>query len=230
MSSWQRSSRIEVTTPSSLQADSARLGVELDAAAAAKLLMLAAELAEWNRKFNLTSIDDDRTVTHHLLDSLSLMPYLRGRRIADIGTGAGFPGLPLAIVEASRTGSERQFVLIDSTRKKLTFVEHMVAKLELSNVTTVHARAEQYRPPQLFDSVVARALAKLDQFVRFAGHLCAPDGRLLAMKGRVVEAEIQAIPRGWRILVTHRVAVPGLEAERHIIELGRVQSVRRNPV
>lgn len=214
-----------MVTASSLQADSSRLGVELDPAAAEGLLVLAAELAEWNRKFNLTSIDDERTVTHHLLDSLAVGPYLQGQRIADVGTGAGFPGIPLALAYPGR-----EFVLIDATRKKLGFVEHVAAKLGLRNVTAVHARAEQYRPPQLFDSVVARALARLDQFVRYAGHLCAPAGRLLAMKGRLDEAEMKSVPRGWRIVATHRVTVPGLDAERHVVELARVQPRRGNPV
>ena len=214
-----------MATAASLQADSARLGVELDPAAAQGLLVLAAELAEWNRRFNLTSIDDERTVTHHLLDSLAVGPYLKGLRIADVGTGAGFPGIPLALAYP-----ERQFVLIDATRKKLGFVEHVAAKLGLRNVTAVHARAEQYRPPLLFDSVVARALAKLDQFVRYAGHLCAPAGRLLAMKGRLDEAEMKSVPHGWRIVATHRVSVPGLDAERHVVELARVQPGRGNPV
>jgi 16S rRNA (guanine527-N7)-methyltransferase len=214
-----------VATAASLQADSARLGVRLEPAAAEALLALATELAEWNRRFNLTSIDDERTATHHLLDSLAVGPYLKGQRIADVGTGAGFPGIPLALAYPGR-----EFVLIDATRKKLGFVEHVVAKLGLRNVTAVHARAEQYRPPQLFDSVVARALARLDRFVRFAGHLCAPAGRLLAMKGRLDEAEMKSVPRDWRIVATHRVAVPGLDAERHVVELARVQPQRGNPV
>jgi 16S rRNA (guanine527-N7)-methyltransferase len=205
-----------VTTPSSLQADSARQGVGLDAAAAEKLLVLAAELAEWNQKFNLTSIADDRTHTHHLLDSLSVGPYLKGQRIVDVGTGAGFPGIPLAVAYP-----EREFLLIDATRKKLSFVDHVAAKLELKNVATLHTRAEQYRPPQKFDSVVARALSKLGPFVTYAGHLCAPGGRLLAMKGRVLEEEVAAIPRSWKVVAAHRVEVPGLEAERHIVELAR---------
>jgi len=205
-----------VTTPSSLQADSARLGVELDAAAAGKLLMLATELAEWNRKFNLTSIPEERTVTHHLLDSLSVGPYLQGKRIVDVGTGAGFPGIPLALAYP-----EREFLLIDATRKKLGFVEHAIARLELKNVTTLHTRAEQYRPPQRFERVVARALAKLGQFVAHTGHLCVPGGRILAMKGHVLGAELAAIPRGWKVVAVHRVEVPGLEAERHIVELAR---------
>ena len=178
--------------------------------------MLATELAEWNQKFNLTSIADERTVTHHVLDSLSVGPFLAGQRILDIGTGAGFPGIPLAAAYPAR-----EFLLIDATRKKLGFVDHVIAKLGLTNVTTLHTRAEQYRPAQKFDSVLARALAKLGQFVAYAGPLCAHEGRLLAMKGHIVGEEMGAIPRGWKVIATHRVEVPGLRAERHIVELAR---------
>jgi 16S rRNA (guanine527-N7)-methyltransferase len=205
-----------LATPSSLLADSARLGVELTAAGAEKLFVLAAELAEWNRKFNLTSIPDEQTLTHHILDSLSAGPYLKGRRTADVGTGAGFPGIPLAVAYP-----EREFLLIDATRKKLGFVDHVIAKLELKNCATLHVRAEQYRPPQKFDTVISRALAKLDKFIGYAGHLCAPGGRLLAMKGRLAEDEMRALPRGWKVVATHRVEIPGLDAERHIVELAR---------
>jgi 16S rRNA (guanine527-N7)-methyltransferase len=214
-----------VATVSSLQADSGRLGVALDADAVEKLFVLAAELAEWNQKFNLTSIADELTVTHHLLDSLSLAPHLKGRRVVDVGTGAGFPGLPLAIACPAH-----EYVLIDATRKKLGFVDHMVARLGLQNVSTVHTRAESYKPSQLFDSVMARAVAKIDRFIHYAERLCAPGGRILAMKGRIDETELRSVPRGWQTVAIHRIEVPGLEAERHIVELTRVQSVRGNPV
>jgi 16S rRNA (guanine527-N7)-methyltransferase len=153
----------------------------------------------------------------HLLDSLSVQPFLRGARIADVGTGAGFPGLPLAIANpASR------FCLIEATGKKARFVAETTARLALGNVEVVHSRAEVFRPAQTFDTVVARAVASLAGFIAYAGHLCAPDGRLLAMKGKRPDAELAALPKSFAAAV-HRVKLPGLDDERHIVELSRVR-------
>jgi 16S rRNA (guanine527-N7)-methyltransferase len=150
----------------------------------------------------------------HVLDSLSLQPYLRGARMADVGTGAGFPGLPLAIVNPGR-----RFSLIEATGKKARFVAQTAERIGLSNVEIVHARAETYRPFDLFDIVMARALSSLADFVAYAGHLCAPEGRLLAMKGKRPEEEISALPKSFRVLAIHRLKLPGLDDERHLVEL-----------
>jgi 16S rRNA (guanine527-N7)-methyltransferase len=200
-----------------LQAGALELGVTLDPGQVAQLMTLLGELRQWNERFNLTAIRDPaEMVTKHLLDSLSVQPWLRGERIADVGTGAGFPGLPLAVVNPAR-----RFALIESTGKKARFVQHAAARLGLANVEVVSARAESFRPRQPFDCVVCRAVGKLADFVRFAGHLCARDGRLLAMKGQYPHGEIDDLPRGWRVAGVHRVKVPGLEAERHVVELAR---------
>ena len=129
----------------------------------------------------------------HLLDSLAVRAHLRGLAVADVGSGAGFPGLPLAIADP-----DRRFTLVESTGKKAKFLSHVVARLELPNVEVVPLRAESYKPPRPFDSVIARALGPLAEFVRVAGHLAARSGRLLAMKGKVPESEIQALPAGWK--------------------------------
>jgi 16S rRNA (guanine527-N7)-methyltransferase len=200
-----------------LVAGAERMGVELDARQSGLLITLIGEVAEWNGRFNLTAIrDPEEMVRKHLLDSLSIHAFLRGTTVADIGTGAGFPGLPLAVVNPGR-----RFTLVDSTAKKCRFVEHAAARLGLTNVTVVNARAEVWRPQAPFDVVVSRALGKVSEFIRVAGHLCAPQGRLLAMKGKHPEAELDALPRGWRIAAVHRVDVPGLDAERHVVELAR---------
>jgi 16S rRNA (guanine527-N7)-methyltransferase len=184
------------------------------------LLRLVDELESANAQFNLTAIRDrPGMLRKHVLDSLSLQPFLRGIRIADIGTGAGFPGLPLALVNP-----ERRFSLIEATGKKARFVTQTAEQLECTNVDVVNTRAETYRPFELFDTVVARALSSLADFVAYAGHLCAPDGRLLAMKGKHPVEEIAALPKSFRVLAVHRVKLPGLDDERHVVELSPARS------
>ena len=181
----------------------------------AALLRLLDELERANAQFNLTAIRDRSGMLHkHLLDSLSIQPYLRGARVADVGPGAGFPGLPLAILNPGR-----QFVLIEATGKKARFVAQTAQCLALRNVEVVHGRAELYRPAEGFDIVIARALASLADFVAYAGHLCAPQGRLLAMKGRRPDEEIAAVPRAFEVRAVDRLKLPGLDDERHLVEL-----------
>lgn len=200
-----------------LQAGATELGLTLLPGQRDALLALLGELEEWNGRFNLTAIRERADmVPRHLLDSLSVQPWLRGDRIADVGTGAGFPGLPLAIVNPAR-----RFTLIESTGKKARFVEHAARKLGLDNVEVVNARAEALRPDPPFDTVVCRAVGKVGELLRLAGRLCAPGGRLLAMKGRHPAAELAGLPRGWRLAGVHAVRVPGLDAERHVVELVR---------
>jgi len=198
-----------------LAAGAAELGIVLDPAQSGQLIALVDQLTAANATFNLTAIRDRLGMLQkHVLDSLSIQPYLRGLRIADVGTGAGFPGLPLAVVNP-----ERQFCLIEATGKKARFVQGAAHGLGLANVEVVHARAESYRPDLPFDTVVARALASVEDFVGYAGHLCAPDGRLLAMKGRHPAAELAMLPSGVRVIAVHRLRVPGLDDERHLVEL-----------
>jgi 16S rRNA (guanine527-N7)-methyltransferase len=194
-----------------------QLGLELDSARVETLLRLVDELELGNGQFNLTAIRDrPGMLRKHVLDSLTLQPYLRGERLADVGTGAGFPGLVLAIVNP-----ERRFTLIEATGKKARFVEQTAASLGCENVLVVNSRAETYRPFELFDTVVARALSSLADFVAYAGHLCVPGGRLLAMKGKRPDEEISALPKSFRVLAVHRLQVPGLIDERHLVELVR---------
>ena len=193
----------------------AEFGLDLVPAQIDALVRLIDELEAANAQFNLTAIRDrPGMLRKHLLDSLSLQPYLGGTRIADVGTGAGFPGLPLAIVNP-----ERRFVLIEATGKKARFAAQTAQRLGLANVEVVNSRVENYRPLELFDRVTARALASLPDFVAHAGHLCAPQGRLLAMKGKRPDEELSQVPKSFRVRAVHRVALPGLDAERHIVEL-----------
>jgi 16S rRNA (guanine527-N7)-methyltransferase len=194
------------------------IGIELSDARAEILLRLIDDLELANTKFNLTAIRDRQGMLHkHVLDSLSIQPYLRGERLADVGTGAGFPGLALAVVNP-----ERRFTLIEATGKKARYVEQTAANLGLSNAQVANVRAETYRPFELFDTVMARALSSLADFVAYAGHLCAPGGRLLAMKGKRPDEEISALPRSFRVLAVHRLKVPGLPDERHLVELAKM--------
>jgi 16S rRNA (guanine527-N7)-methyltransferase len=198
-----------------LTAGAGEIGMALDAAGAETLLKLVDELEAGNAQFNLTAIRDrPGMLRKHVLDSLTLQPYLHGNRLADIGTGAGFPGLPLAIVNP-----QRRFTLVEATGKKARFVEQTALRLGCDNVQVEHARAENYRPFELFDTVMARALSSLADFAAYAGHLCAPDGRLLAMKGKRPDDEISALPKAFRVLAVHRLKVPGLGDERHLVEL-----------
>ena len=193
----------------------ARLGVPLAPAAAGRLLRLLDELERWNRSFNLTAITDRREMlTHHLLDSLSVLPFVQGARVIDVGTGAGFPGLPLAIADPGR-----HYTLLDSAGKKVRFVSHACRVLGLANVEPVHARAEAWRPDAAFDTVVARAFAPLPRLVAQVAPLCRPDTRVVAMKGPRAADEQAGLPAGWQVEQDVRVEVPGLGAERRIVVL-----------
>lgn len=193
-----------------------RLGVSLDSTAAKRLLQLLDELERWNRSFNLTAITQRaQMLTHHLLDSLSIAALLQGERIIDIGTGAGFPGLPLAIIQP-----ERQFTLLDSNGKKIRFVNHAARTLGLVNVVAVHARAEQWQDERgAFDTVVTRAFAPLPELVTMVRGLCGADTRVLAMKGRRSEQERAGLSPEWVIEQDVELTVPGLDEERHALIL-----------
>ena len=202
-----------------LAAGAIQLGVPLEEAQVGQLQRLAAELLRWNQAYNLTAITDpEEVLTHHLLDSLSAHPDLAGQAIADVGTGAGFPGLPLAIVNP-----QRRFTLIDAVDKKLRFIAHAARELGLQNVTTRHARVEDLQPAQPFDTVMARAFAPLPRMLELVAPLCNSSTVILAMVGRwpVGEAAEGGIPPAWQLLRQRRVQVPGLEAERHILLLSR---------
>ena len=193
----------------------ARLGVTVTEHDAQRLLRLLDELERWNRTYNLTAITKrEDMVTHHLLDSLAVQPDLRGEAIADVGTGAGFPGLPLAVVNP-----QRRFTLIDSNGKKVRFVSHVARLLDLTNVEAVHARVESSRPPRQFDTVIARAFAALPELARKVAPLCGPQTRVLAMKGQWPQQELDALPPEWRVEASRQVEVPGLNEARCVIAL-----------
>ncbi len=204
----------------SIEAGVESLRQSLPAEAAAKMARLVAELERWNARVNLTAIRDPQAmVSGHILDSLAVRPLLQGKRILDIGTGAGFPGLPLAIAEP-----ETEFELLDSNGKKIGFVRHAIGDLGLANVAAIKARAGDYAPAERFDTVIARALASIPKLLELAGHLIKEDGVLLALKGKHPAKELEPIKKlsGWKYVVTD-VTVPGLEAHaRHVVCLRKV--------
>ena len=194
--------------------DAARLGVTVTEQDASRLLTLLDELERWNRTYNLTAIvKREDMVTHHLLDSLSVHQDLQGTTIADVGTGAGFPGLPLAVVNP-----EKRFTLIDSNGKKVRFVSHAAAALGLSNVEAVQARVESHLGNP-FDVVVSRAFASVPDILKMVAPLCDDHTRVLAMKGRWPNQELESLPAGWQAVASRRIEVPGLGEERCVIVL-----------
>lgn len=202
----------------------ATLGQTLPAGAAGKLVQLLSELERWNKRLNLTAIrDPQEMVSGHVLDSLSLRPYLEGTRIVDVGTGAGFPGLPLAIAE-----SHKQFLLLDSNARKIAFAKHMIADLALGNVTAIQSRAEDFVADPPFDTVLARALATLARIVELCAHLVAENGVLLAAKGKYPAEELEELskhPADWDFRVIE-LRVPDLpQQSRHLVRLERAGTV-----
>ncbi|MCK5385757.1 MAG: 16S rRNA (guanine(527)-N(7))-methyltransferase RsmG [Gammaproteobacteria bacterium] len=172
-------------------------------------------LNKWNKTYNLTAVrKPEQMVTRHLLDSLSICPYLRGKRVLDVGTGAGLPGIPLAVVFP-----ERQFVLLDSNNKKTRFVVQAVSELELPNVDVVQSRVEEFESEALFDTIISRAYSAIGDMVKQTSHLLAVDGVFLAMKGANPIAEIDALSSGYAVVKSDVIKVPGLEEERHLLEI-----------
>jgi 16S rRNA (guanine527-N7)-methyltransferase len=177
------------------------------------LMEYVTELMNWNRVYNLTSVRKPTDiVTRHILDSLTILPYLHGERILDIGTGAGLPGIPLAIA-----CPERDFVLLDSSSKKLRFVQQTLGILNLDNVALEDSRVEEFQPEALFDTVICRAFSDLPDFYRYAARLCNEGGRMLAMKGVYPMTEVECLDDKSVIDDVVSLKVPGLDAERHLV-------------
>jgi 16S rRNA (guanine527-N7)-methyltransferase len=206
-----------MTPPAQLAAGIAALGLSLPEDAQAKLLAYLDLLQKWGRVYNLTAIvDKTEMVRQHLLDSLSVLPYLPdATSLADVGSGAGLPGIPLAIARPAMA-----LTLIDAVQKKSAFQQQAKIELGLANVTVHCGRAETLSDGT-YAIVISRAFASLSDFVRVAAHLCAPVGRLYAMKGQLPADEIAALPADWRVAERHALVVPGLAAQRHLIVLER---------
>jgi len=193
----------------------AALGVTLPDDAVARLLDYRELLERWNSAYNLTAIRDaDEMITRHLLDSLTILPYVEGRTLADLGTGPGLPGIPLAIAEPAR-----EVLMVDSNGKKVRFLREAIRSLKLGNGRALQSRVEEVEGT--FECITARAFASLADMLGWGGHLLAPGGVWLAMKGKHPAEELDGVPEGFRVEGIHALAVPGVEGERHLVVIRR---------
>lgn len=194
------------------------LGLSLDETAMSRLLEYAKLLGKWNRVYNLTAIrDEQQVVSHHLLDSLSVLPHLKGIvHLADVGTGGGLPGIPLAIAVP-----QLHVTLIETNHKKSAFLTQACIELGLVNTRVINRRVEEVRAEPPFDAAISRAFSDVADFVKLAGHLVGPGGVLLAMKGLFPDEELTQLPQPWMLVESIALDVPGLDAARHLLRLTR---------
>jgi 16S rRNA (guanine527-N7)-methyltransferase len=209
--------RRSTTLQTQLERGLTLLGLALDRGTQEKLLQYLEILQKWNRVYNLTGIRDlDRMVSSHLLDCLAIVPHLSARRVLDVGSGAGLPGIPLALVNPGI-----EVTLLDSNQKKVAFMRQASAELGLRNVAVVCERVEEWHCDERFDVIVCRAFGGLSEFLRAAGHLLAPHGRFAAMKGHFPQEEASRLPSEFRITEVVALKVPEIDAARHLVLLER---------
>lgn len=188
------------------------LQVMAAAEAQQRMLDYLALIEKWNKAYNLTAVrEPDKMLTHHVLDSLSVLPHVRGSHILDVGSGAGLPGIPLALARP-----DWQVTLLDSSHKKTAFLRQAVIELKLGNVNVVCARVESWAPSQQFDTVISRAFSDLPEYLSLAGKFCMKTGLVIAMKGIYPHEELAQLPREFRLCGVVPLQVPGLDAQRHV--------------
>lgn len=189
-----------------------KMDIDIDATRQGRMLDFQALIAKWNRTYNLTAIHEpERMLTHHLLDSLSILPGVTAGPLLDVGSGAGLPGIPLAIARP-----DLRVTLLDSSQKRCGFMQQAAIELKLGNVKVVHARAEVFQPSEKYPQIVSRAFSDLTDFVKATHHLLAEGGEWLAMKGLYPDEEIAQL-KGAHVKSHCRLYIPGLDADRHLI-------------
>ncbi len=194
-----------------LAAGIAALELDISPDAQQRMLDYLLLIEKWNKAYNLTAVRQPaKMLTHHLLDSLSVLPHVRGLRVLDVGSGAGLPGIPLALAQP-----KWRLTLLDSNHKKTTFLRQAMIELKLTNVDVVCDRVETWTSPQPFDTVVSRAFSDLPEFLSLAGRLCAKTGVVVAMKGIYPHEELAQVPKNFQLCNVVSLNVPGLGAERH---------------
>ena len=198
-----------------LSAGLVELGITLDQGTQQRLLQYIALMEKWTGVYNLTAVrEQSKMISHHLLDSLAVLPYINADSLIDVGSGAGLPGIPLALARP-----EMRVTLLDSNHKKTTFLQQACIELKLDNVSVVNERAEAFQPPVRFDAVISRAFTDLSEFVKLTRHLLKPGGAWLAMKGLHPYEELAQLPEEVRVEQVVPLTVPGLDAKRHLIIL-----------
>ncbi len=195
------------------------LGLTLEGDAQQRLLDYIALIEKWNKVYNLTAIrDPEKMVSHHLLDSLAVAPHLHAKRLLDVGSGAGLPGIPLALANP-----DMHVTLLDSNHKKAAFLNQAVIELGLKNAEVCAERVESWHPDGRFDVIISRAFADMGEFVRLTRHLLAPGGLFAAMKGLHPYEEIDKLPEGCKVQQVLPLAIPGLDGARHLVLIGQEQ-------
>lgn len=215
--------RVSVSIKSHISEGLQQLAIKHEAAAVELLDAYLALLYKWNKSYNLTAIKTpEEAITQHILDSASIAPYLGHAaeagpsRLLDVGAGAGLPGLILAIL-----CPDNDYLLLDSNGKKIRFVRQAIIELGLTQVRALQQRVEDVKSEDLFDTITARAFSRLAELVKLCGPLLAPNGRILAMKGAVSDAELKELPVGFEVVSVDALEIPGLNAQRHLVQVAR---------
>jgi len=205
-----------MSTADQLNSGLTALGLTLDQETQQRLLDYIALIEKWNRVYNLTAIrEPEKMVSHHLLDSLAVAPHLRVKRLLDVGSGAGLPGIPIALANP-----DTHVTLLDSNHKKAAFLNQAVMELKLKNAEVCSERVESWQAQNRFDVIISRAFSDMGEFVRLTGHLLAPGGMFAAMKGLYPYEEIDRLPPGCKVRQVLPLAIPGLEGARHLVLIG----------